>query len=174
MMRGGYHIHYPGQRATYSGEETYHETVRDSVSPLIGPSKHALDDTNSEQLAPSPAEVEVSGNITPQSNWAYFSSIRDGDYLSVIISACQQCDLLAWKTPQGTPARISAASSASTFGAVKKMVVTAANQTKEAKQTFRYPYRSVAYPLTDGQQSPYVTQMRTDQSDQRFARPERR
>ena len=34
---------------------------------------------------------------------------------------------------------------------MKKIVVTAANQTKEAKQTFRYPYRSVAYPFTEHQ-----------------------
>lgn len=58
-------------------------------------------------------------------------------------------DLLAWKTPQGTPAKISAARRASTLGAVKNIVVTAASHNKDAKQTFRYPYRSVAYPLTD-------------------------
>jgi hypothetical protein len=68
-----------------------------------------------------------------------------------LVLCLEYVGVLAWNTPQGTPAKISAASRASTFGAVKKIVVTAANQTSEAKQTFRYPYRSVAYPLTDHQ-----------------------
>lgn len=57
-------------------------------------------------------------------------------------------NLLAWKTPQGIPARISAASRVWMLGAQKKMVMTAVIHRRAERIVFLYPNRSDAQPLT--------------------------
>jgi hypothetical protein len=58
---------------------THHQTVWQSIGPLVGTLKHGLDNTDSDELSPTPAEVAICCEIATKRHGADFGSVRDGD-----------------------------------------------------------------------------------------------
>jgi hypothetical protein len=50
-----------------------------TVGPLIRSSQHGLDDSNSNDLTETPAEIDVCGQVATQCNGAYFRCVGNSD-----------------------------------------------------------------------------------------------
>jgi hypothetical protein len=52
-----------------------------AIGPLVSSTKHTSDNSNANQLAQSPAEVDISSKIPSQCHWAHLTCVSNGKSL---------------------------------------------------------------------------------------------
>lgn len=57
------------------------QSIRDAVSPLVGSIQHIVDNNNTEELPQTPAEIDICGKVTTESDRADLGGVSNGDGL---------------------------------------------------------------------------------------------
>jgi hypothetical protein len=132
------------------------QRVRYAIGPLIGPLQHGLDDSNSDQLSQTPAEVHISVRSSVSIGWPYLrDAIRSeisakrnrahlrsvGDSKRLEDSPRNACACIStfadFRRLNGHPPhRISAISSSQTCCAVKNIAVKPVMQIRHAMTVY--------------------------------------